>query len=39
MVKQYETIIIGAGPAGIQLAYFLQQKQRDYLILEGRYHV
>ncbi len=34
-MEKYETIIIGAGPAGIQLAYFLQQKQRDYLVLEG----
>lgn len=26
--------IVGAGPAGLQLAYFLGQAQRDYVILE-----
>lgn len=29
-----EYLIIGAGPAGLQLAYFLQQAGRDYLVLE-----
>jgi thioredoxin reductase len=28
-------IIIGAGPAGLQLGYFLEQANRDYLILEA----
>lgn len=28
-------IIIGAGPAGLQLGYFLQRAGRDYLILEA----
>lgn len=28
-------LIIGAGPAGLQLGYFLQQAGRDYLILEA----
>ncbi len=32
---QYETLILGAGPAGLQLAYYLQKKQRPYLILES----
>ena len=27
-------LIIGAGPAGLQLAYFLEKNGRDYLILE-----
>lgn len=27
-------LIIGAGPAGLQLGYYLEQNQRDYLILE-----
>jgi thioredoxin reductase len=31
---QYETIIIGAGPAGLQLAYYLQREGLDYLVLE-----
>jgi hypothetical protein len=29
-----ETIIIGAGPAGIQLGYFLQKDNYDYIIFE-----
>lgn len=28
-------LVIGAGPAGLQLGYFLEQAKRDYLILEG----
>ena len=28
-------VIVGAGPAGIQLAYYLHQAGRDYVILEG----
>lgn len=32
--KQARYIIIGAGPGGLQMGYFLQRKQRDYLILE-----
>jgi len=28
------TVIIGGGPAGLQLAYFLQKAGRDYVILE-----
>ena len=30
-----EYLIIGAGPAGVQLAYFLEQVGRDYLVLEA----
>lgn len=30
----YDYLIIGAGPAGIQLAYFLQQRNKSYLLLE-----
>ena len=29
-----ETLIIGAGPAGLQLGHFLHSARRDYLILE-----
>ena len=31
---EWEYIIIGAGPAGLQMAYFLQQRSRNYVILE-----
>jgi thioredoxin reductase len=34
MKTAYDYIIIGAGPAGLQLGYFMEQDQRDYLILE-----
>ena len=30
-----EYLVIGAGPAGLQLAYFLQRAGRDYLVLEA----
>ncbi|CAM3881293.1 NAD(P)-binding domain-containing protein [Vibrio aquimaris] len=30
----HEYIIIGAGPAGLQLAYYLEKSNEDYLILE-----
>ena len=28
-------LVIGAGPAGLQLGYFLDRAGRDYLILEA----
>lgn len=28
-------LVIGGGPAGLQLAYFLEQAGRDYLLLEA----
>src|SRR6185312_15816779 len=31
----HDYLIIGAGPAGLQLGYFLQKAERDYLILEA----
>ncbi len=34
MPTNYDYIIIGAGPAGLQLAYYLQKKGYDYVILE-----
>lgn len=30
----YDTIIIGAGPAGIQLGYFLKRDKRNFIIIE-----
>lgn len=30
----YQTIIVGAGPAGLQLGYFLEKEAIEYLILE-----
>ena len=32
--RTHETCIIGAGPAGLQLGFFLSQAKRDYVILE-----
>ncbi len=34
MKKHVEYIIVGAGPAGLQMGYFLHQAKKDYLILE-----
>jgi len=30
----HDYIIVGAGPSGLQLGYFLQRADRDYVILE-----
>ena len=35
MKTEVEYLIIGAGPAGLQLGYYLEQASRDYLILEA----
>ncbi len=32
--KIYDYIIIGSGPAGVQLGYFFKKENRDFLILE-----
>jgi thioredoxin reductase len=32
--NKYKYIIIGAGPAGLQMAYFLQKLKADYLVIE-----
>jgi thioredoxin reductase len=34
MIHEHDYLIIGAGPAGLQLGYFLGRQGRDYLILE-----
>jgi thioredoxin reductase len=34
-MKYHDYIIIGAGPAGLQMGYFLAQAGHNYLILEG----
>jgi thioredoxin reductase len=31
----HDYLIIGAGPGGLQMGYFMEQAGRDYLILEG----
>lgn len=31
----YDYVIVGAGPAGLQMAYFLHQAQRRYIVLEA----
>lgn len=32
--KYYDNVIIGAGPAGLQLAYYFQKNNKNYIILE-----
>lgn len=34
MAKQIETVIIGAGQAGLATSYYLSKQQRDHIILE-----
>lgn len=34
MKRDFDYLIIGAGPAGLQLGYFLEKQGRDYLVLE-----
>jgi len=36
---EIDSIIIGAGPAGLQLAYFLKQRNTPYILLERSDHV
>ena len=33
--NEFEYLIIGAGPAGLQLGYFLEKTNRNYLIIEA----
>lgn len=33
--KIFDYLVIGAGPAGLQLGYFFEKEGRDYLIVEG----
>jgi thioredoxin reductase len=35
ITPEFEYLIIGAGPAGLQLGYFLEKANRSYLILEA----
>jgi len=32
---EFDYLIVGAGPAGLQLGYFLGKSRRNYLILEA----
>ncbi len=34
-MQYHDYIIVGAGPGGIQMGYFMEQAGRDYLMLEG----
>ncbi len=34
MKTQHDYLVLGAGPAGLQLGYFFEKNNRDYLILE-----
>lgn len=35
VTADFEYLVIGAGPAGLQLGYFLEKSNRNYLILES----
>lgn len=35
---RYDYCVIGAGPAGLQMGYFLGKAGRDYIILERSQH-
>ena len=35
--SDYDYCIIGAGPAGLQLSYFLQKNHRKYIVFEKGY--
>lgn len=37
-MTRHDYIVLGGGPAGLQLGYFLQRSGRDYVILEGAEH-
>lgn len=32
--RRYDYCVLGAGPAGLQMGYFLSKTKRDYIILE-----
>ena len=34
-IAEFEYLIIGAGPAGLQMGYYLEKANRNYLILEA----
>lgn len=34
-VQKHKFVILGGGPGGVQLAYYLQQAKADYLVVEG----
>jgi cation diffusion facilitator CzcD-associated flavoprotein CzcO len=36
--ENHDYCIIGAGPAGLQMAYFLQQAGREYVVFERSDH-
>jgi digeranylgeranylglycerophospholipid reductase len=38
-MKLYDTIVIGAGPAGLMAARELERNEIDYLILEAKARV
>ncbi|XP_064478427.1 FAD-dependent oxidoreductase domain-containing protein 2-like [Ornithodoros turicata] len=33
-ITQHEYCVVGAGPAGLQMAYFLERSNRDYVVFE-----
>jgi len=39
MIQHHEYIILGGGAAGVQLGYYFEKSERDYLVLERGDHV
>ncbi|MEU0517484.1 NAD(P)-binding domain-containing protein [Streptosporangium sp. NPDC006007] len=39
MIQEHRYVVVGAGPAGLQIGHFLQERGADYLILERNHTV
>ena len=33
-LEHWDYVVVGAGPSGLQMAYFLHKANRDYVVLE-----
>jgi len=34
-VQKHDTIVVGAGQAGLSVGYFLKQQRRDFILLDA----
>ena len=37
MIQEHRYVVVGAGPAGLQIGYFLQERGADYLVVERKH--